>query len=147
LADVERLRELGVGFDVDLDRKAVLGEPAHDLVVAPRDLIDALVRLPNRRVDDEPAPLGLRAGAGLGERRRLEDGRALHDAYLTRRARQAASKSSRAPYCSVTFAVPASAVEVVCRIAPRGVNTSVNELSGFASSSAGPFQMPCHATS
>src|ERR1022692_253788 len=59
---------------------------------------------------------------------------------------QARWKSAAEPGRSVTVAVPASAVEVTVLIVPRGVNTSVNELSGEASASASPCQAPCRAT-
>src|SRR5579862_8846191 len=46
----------------------------------------------------------------------------------------------------VVVAVPASAVDSAGLIVPAGVNTSVHELSGLDSSSAGPCQAPCSAT-
>ncbi len=61
-------------------------------------------------------------------------------------ARHACVNPAAEPWLNVTVVPPASAVEVVIRMAPAGVNSSVNELSGLLSTSCGPCQLPWKAT-
>src|SRR5690349_7265522 len=87
------------------------------------------------------------AGQGtLPVRGRCRSGDPAGQGDLPVRVRQARSKLSAEPARSVARAVPASLVEVVVRIAPDGVNTSVKELSVFATGSSAPCQVPWKET-